>query len=204
MLRLFYNCLSWPRAIPGLAKPEKAVQLCYAESPDQGLSWRKPLFSVVPFEGAKETNIVYRPRYVHLAGPFVLFDEHDPDSSRRYKLFTSDYGDTNPSGTTRPQGMDVAFSPDGVHWRPSPLNPVLPLLSDTAQGVIWDSRIGRYVAFVRMRPRGFGRAVGRTESVDFEHWSPPEIVFATRRHQFYAMGRHRIPGSLHRHALDHL
>jgi hypothetical protein len=188
LLRLFYNCQSWPRAVPGSAKPEKTVQLCYAESPDQGLTWRKPLFDVVPFDGTQETSIVYRPRYAHLAGPFVLFDERDPDPSRRYKLFTSDYGDTAAGTPASPPGIDVAFSPDGVHWRRSPLNPVLPMLSDTAHSVMWDERIGRYVAFVRMRPRGFGRAVGRTESVDFEHWSPPELVFATRQHQFYAMG----------------
>jgi hypothetical protein len=188
LLRLFYNCQSWPRAVAGSDKPVKTVQLCYAESSDRGLSWRKPLFGTVPFDGVPETNIVYRPRYMNLAGPFVLFDERDPDPGRRYKLFTSDYGDAPAKAPAPPPGIDVAFSPDGVHWRPSSLNPVLPLLSDTAQSVVWDARIGRYVAFVRMRPRGFGRAVGRSESADFEHWSPPELVFATRRHEFYAMG----------------
>lgn len=189
LLRAFYNCQSPPRPVPWSRKPEKAVQLCYAESPDQGLTWRKPLFDILPFEGAAKTALVYRPRNAHLAGPFVLFDQRDPDRARRYKLFTSDYGEGPAPAAAAPPGIDVAFSPDGIHWQRSPANPVLPLLSDTAQSAMWDARIGRYVAFVRMRPRGFARAVGRTESVDFEHWSPPELVLATRPPlQFYAMG----------------
>ncbi len=186
---MFYNCQSPPRAVAGSAKPERAVQLCYAESPSEGVTWRKPLFDVVPFDGATKTGIVYRPRYGHLAGPFVLFDRRDPDPGRRYKLFASDYGEGTAEVGAVPPGIDVAFSPDGIHWRRSPLNPVLPLLSDTAQSAMWDERTGRYVAFVRMRPRGIARAVGRTESADFEHWSPPELVFATRPPlQYYSMG----------------
>lgn len=189
LIRAFYNSQSQPLPVPWSAKPEKAVQLSYAESTDQGLTWHKPLFDIYTFEGDARTAIVYRPRNAHLAGPFVLFDERDPDPSRRYKLFTSDYGKGPAPVDAPPPGIDVAFSPDGLHWRRSLFNPVLPLLSDTAQSVTWDPRINRYVAFVRMRPRGFGRAVGRTESVDFEHWSPPELVLATRPpYQFYSMG----------------
>ena len=188
VLQLFYNCQSRLHATPGASKPRREVQLCYAESRDAGVSWTKPLLELIPFEGIGQTNIVYKPRYANLAGPCVFRDERELDPSRRYKLLSSDYGDNGGAPSTSPPGMDVAFSADGIEWHRSARNPVLPLLSDTAHSSYWDDRSERYVGFVRMRPKGFGRAVGRTESPDFEHWSPPELVFATRRNEFYSMG----------------
>ncbi|MCX6621827.1 MAG: hypothetical protein NTY38_12280, partial [Acidobacteria bacterium] len=188
VLQMFYNNQSWPRPAAGQEKPRKVVELGYAESRDGGVNWEKPEFGFVPFDGHTRTNVVYRPRHENLAGPSVFRDQHDADPARRYKLFTSDYGEAVGEPSAAPPGIDVAFSPDGMRWRRSSLNPVLPLLSDTAHSAMWDQRIGRYVAFVRLRPKGFGRAVGRTESLDFEHWSPPELIFTTRPFQFYAMG----------------
>jgi hypothetical protein len=87
----------------------------------------------------------------------------------------------------------VAFSPDGIHWTPAAKNPVLPgFISDTGQCVLWDPGLQKYVAYVRMRSGG-RRSVGRTESTDFETWTPPETVYTpgpeddARGWQFYSL-----------------
>ena len=160
-------------------------RMAYAESRDGGRTWTKPEFDLVPYGEHKLTNILLEPRCQLLAGPCVFRDEHDPDPSRRYKLFVSDY---QPRSDGRPHepGTYVCFSPDGIHWDVSEYNRVLPLKSDTAQSAFWDERLGRYVAYVRIRSYGW-RSVARTESEDFEHWSSPELVFATGE-RIYSMG----------------
>jgi len=168
------------------------IRMAYAESADGGAQWVKPEFDLFPFEG-QPTNIVWPGRYAP-HGPSVIRDEHDPDPARRYKLFTADYPALSDMEEIRAQGgMDVAFSPDGIHWTPSPNNPVLPgFISDTAQCVLWDPALEKYVAYVRMWVDG-RRSVGRTESADFETWTPPEVVYTpgpedvARGWQFYSL-----------------
>jgi hypothetical protein len=190
LLQLFYSAMSRPYEI----------RLAYAESDDLGQHWRKPLLGLLDFEG-NPSNIVYPGRYVP-HGPSVLRDERDPDPGRRYKLFTADYPIplTEEAQTRGRAGIDVAFSPDGIRWTPSPRNPVLPeVISDTGQCVLWDEDLGRYVAFVRLWVGG-QRCVGRTESPDFEAWSPPEVVYlptpADREQgrQFYSLSATRYEG----------
>ena len=185
LLQMFYTGQS-PSA-PGSGKDRENV-VCYAESGDGGHTWKKPDLTEHSYQGISPTNIVYQRDSLNVQGPFVLRDEHERDPARRYKLFVSDYNEGGRGTPNAAPGMDAAFSPDGRHWKESALNPTLPLLSDTAQSVFWDERIRRYVAYVRMRPKKTGRAVGRTESPDFEHWTPPELVFCPTRYQFYSMG----------------
>lgn len=177
-LQLFYSAMSNPASHDD--------KLAYAESNDGGRTWVKPDLGLFPFGEHKHTNLVWMPSCQFVAGPCVFRDEQDPDSSRRYKMFSSDYGER--PGVRAEPGIYVAFSPDGVHWQPSNHNPVLPLISDTAHGVFWDQRLGKYVGYVRAKPAKYGRAVARTESEDFEHWTLPEVCFLPPRFQFYSMG----------------
>jgi len=80
--------------------------------------------------------------------------------------------------------VDVAFSPDGIHWKRHPAHVFLGA-SDTGQSILFDPRLSRYVAFGRFHARPMkkggsnievGRAVGRIESNDFIHWSDTELV----------------------------
>lgn len=74
---------------------------CYATSFD-GLHWEKPLLDVVP-----GTNIVL----TALRDSTVVWrDDHDADSTRRFKLFLS------PPDAESAQGDSVRYSPDGIHW----------------------------------------------------------------------------------------
>jgi len=126
----------------------------------------------------------------------VFRDPADPDPARRYKLFTADLPVpvTKQTPEKGPLGIDVATSPDGIHWTPAPGNPVLAgFNSDTAQCAFRDPGSGRFVAFVRVRDGSGQRSVGRTESPDFTTWSEPRLVYAptpedrARNGQFYSL-----------------
>jgi hypothetical protein len=179
-LRLYYSAMERPYV----------MHQAYAESADLGHTWTKPAIGLPGLE--PDCNITYPGRYVP-HGPSVFLDPHEADPARRYKLFTAEF----PIPLDAPHvagepGIDVAYSPDGLHWTPSPHNPVLPgYISDTGQCAFWDPRLARYVAYVRMWTGE--RCVARTESPDFEQWSTPELVYAPepadrqRGWQFYGM-----------------
>ena len=117
-------------------KSHKCV-VCLAES-DDGVSFTKPFFDVhdfrterKPFAGHhSKTNIVltgdagYGDRYANS----VLYEPHEPDESRRYKMLYTDFSKDD-DGREWP-GFHAAFSPDGIHWTKSSRNP----LNRTAYG----------------------------------------------------------------------
>jgi hypothetical protein len=180
-LQMFYSAMNVPYD----------AKLAYAESRNGGATWVKPALDIYQFQG-KPTNIVW-PGRTYVAGPSVFIDAHDPDPNRRYKLFTCDYY----AGIERHpavEGIYVACSSDGIHWKASPKNPVVPdLISDTAQSVFWDQDRQKYVAFVRLRDGEGRRTVGLMESRDFETWTKPEMVLAPSKEdsaknwQFYSL-----------------
>ena len=184
-------------------------RLAYAESRDGGDTWIKPELGLIPFDGARNTNLVLLPPSQTMHGPCVFRDEHETDPAKRYKLFTASYPDTAYLGIPRiyehrgpylyatedarvPEGCDlpglfVAYSPDGIHW-PTPPVRVSDMLSDTTQRAFWDARIQRYVAYIRARTAN-DRSVARMESADFETWTEPEVVLeGTPEQSIYSMG----------------
>ena len=180
-LQLFYSSMSKPYD----------TKMAYADSIDGGLTWMRPLLDVFLFD-AQKTNIVWPGRY-YVAGPSVFRDTHDPDPARRYKLFTSDYPTGDAPEDKGARGIDVGFSPDGIHWTASKKNPVIPgFVSDTTQSAFWDSNVNKYVAYVRLRSGG-RRSVGRVESDDFETWTQPRVIYvptpadSRRGWQYYSL-----------------
>jgi len=154
--------------------------LCaYAESED-GLRWHKPDLGQFPYDGDKNNNLVNIGRW-NCEGISVLHDMREEDEDRRWKAVYWDHGsggwiiqDGRPfCGSGLLDGFCVAFSPDGIRWTPSHNNPVIPQYCDTNQNVVYDERLGRYVAFSRF---GFGRKLARSESEDFTHWTEPQLV----------------------------
>ena len=164
--------------------------ICYAESSD-GISWDKPDLGVVSFRGSKRNNIVLRcnRRKSPSVGANVVFR---PRAAVPYRLI---YWDDGPSGK---QGVCVAGSPDGIHWRPDPKNPVLqsPMdrmasSNDDVVTASWDSARKRHVAWYRTIttenldatrrqreiPGGFfERIICQTRSDDGVHWSAPRRI----------------------------
>ncbi len=163
----------------------------YATSAD-GIHWKRPNLGLFAFQGSKENNIVLTNYGFHdFYSPSVIKDIADSDPDRRYKMIWWDF----PLGDKGYQddGLCVAFSPDGVHWKKYPGNPVLHAkkgehsISDV-MSVMQDQRTGAYVAYTKgwkniNTPMAF-RQIVRTESSDFVHWSEPEVVI-THKHDIH-------------------
>jgi hypothetical protein len=148
---------------------QEEMGICYAGS-DDGVAWQKPDLGLVEFDGNTRNNLVMR--RMHGAG--IYHDVFDPDPARRYKAFMQN---------------GSAVSPDGFHWTTSEC-PDVEAMGDTHNNAFWDERTGRYVGITRLWDSG-QRIVGRTESVDYVHWTKAAEVM--RHHpdeshrQTYAM-----------------
>ena len=147
---------------------DSAVQMGYAVSED-GLEWSKPELGLIEHEDSAANNLVLDPGPGGSGGVCVLKTPWDMDKSRRYKML---YKTIEEGG-----GLKVAFSPDGIHWKPFG-ETVLTGVFDTFNVVLWDDDEECYVAYVRInqRPRKCFRSLGRIASKDFIHWSVPTIV----------------------------
>ena len=180
----------------------RRVVVCYAISKD-GVVWEKPNLGLYDYNGERNTNIVLignGGRSVNY-GASVLVDHRDPDKSRRYKMAYWDF--VNVAGRQVP-GLCVAFSRDGIHWMKHSNAPLLqgaygdptqpplstesrsepltrPAVSDVVD-LMWDERRDCFVIYSKTwidAPDGrrfWKRAIVRTESKDFIHWSMPRLI----------------------------
>ena len=160
---------------------------CYAVSKD-GINWHKPELGLCEVYDSSANNRVLNNACV----PNVIFEPHDPDSERRYKIL---FWDQSLPRRPKAASVSVAFSPDGIHWTQHPGNPVLVGTGDTHTLFGWDESIGKYVAYIRPgRPDDGGpyvRLIGRSVSDDFVNWTAPEVVLEPQDDEpdleFYAM-----------------
>ena len=169
---------------------EEASLVCYATSID-GIHWHKPSLGIIEFRGSKDNNIVmksYNRGVARDGTPYqnawigrilyldrVFKDVDDPDPERRYKMSFWD-------ATERGEGICIAFSPDGIHWRRYEGNPVCRVNAPhDAFSIMHDEEEGRYIAFPNLLfeeglPEFNMRKIGRCESRDFIHWTEPELI----------------------------
>ncbi len=157
--------------------------ICYAESTD-GIHWKKPTLGLIEFDGSKDNNIVApaQPDRSWVGGGSVFHDDRAP-ASERYKLWTKYY----PSKVERTgRGLYAMVSPDGLRWKMLGTDRGYPLgrgaASDSQNIFFWDTDMGKYVAFVRMKqkgpaPRNRTCWVGLMTSKDFENWTYAKDVF---------------------------
>ncbi len=189
--------------VGGQRRPGHATLLSYATSQD-GVKWNKPVLNLVDYEGSTENNMI-APELYNPEGFSVLYEPRDPNPKRRYKAFYWEHGlgpfimhqGQEIYGFGEKDGMHVAFSPDGIHWKSYEQNPVMKLGSDTGQVVLYDEELERYVAFGRFGAGG--RKVARSESTDFIHWSKPQLVLQPDERdgpktQFYGITINRYEG----------
>lgn len=195
----------WYQAFAGDVARDKTRRctVCYAES-DDGIHFTKPALNLFDFDGTKETSIVLianggrSDRY----GVSVVVDPVDSDPKRRYKMAYFDF--TRDNGQEYP-GLNVAFSPDGIHWTKHPRGPLsrasygshgdplpfqdetnrpwsVPLSMADALDAFYDPPRQAFSIYGKMwidGPDGrmyWKHAMGRIESKDFIHWSKPQLV----------------------------
>ncbi len=198
----------WYQAFAGHTAQQRSHRcvVCYAESAD-GIHWQKPNLGLYAFHDEPATNIVllanggYSDRYSNA----VVVDPADPDPARRYKMA---YFDFSYAGDQEYPGLSVAFSPDGIHWTKHPAAPLLkaaygnlgdpvpyaddlnqpwanPLAISDAIDVFWDPRQQCFVIYHKLwfdGPDGamyWKHGMGRTQSEDFIHWSPPQLILTS-------------------------
>ena len=113
-----------------------AMHFCLATSTD-GICWKKPQLGLVEFNGSKNNNIL-----PGLGGHVFI----DPKASmdKRYKYITEikNWGDKDTGGVW------LAYSADGLTWTFNK-HRQLPFGCDTWNIVIYDTRIDKYVAYLR-------------------------------------------------------
>ena len=131
--------------------------VCYAVSVD-GIRWQKSDLGLIEFNGSTRNNLVMRD--VHGVG--VTLDPHDPDPAGRVNAFMEG---------------GVARSPDGLRWSAMQPCPEIDARWDTHNNLFWDERHARYVGITRLWD-GRQRTVGRTESEDFNTWTPAVEVLS--------------------------
>lgn len=161
----------------------REMGVCYAYSED-GIRWTKPSLGRVEFNGSTKNNLLARMQ----AEAGVFKDPRDADPARRYKMVTR---------VPDPGSMAVRFSPDGIDWSRAITCPEIDSQGDTHNNALWVPELERYVLFTRLRaavgprigmpdnlPEDVAnrmarsiRTVGRSESVDFIHWTKAAEVF---------------------------
>lgn len=200
-----YQC--WYQSYAGerAVKRTHRLVVCYAES-DDGINWIKPDLGLYEFNDVKNTNIVLIGNggtSVNYCCA-VIVDPDESNSERRYKMA---YWDFAIDQGREYSGLCVAFSPDGIHWTKYPKAPLLkgsygeiaqppyvdereakpwtnPLSVSDVIDLSYDPKREAYMLYAKTwldGPDGrmyWKRAVARTESKDFIHWSQPQLVMA--------------------------
>lgn len=168
-LHMWYNGNFGP-PVNNIGYERVNCRICYATSRD-GIHWEKPQLGLVNFNGSTANNIVEFTEPGLWSTFAVLYDPDDPNAERRYKAaYEARIGHTAADPGTHPS-FCVAFSPDGLHWKPSSKNPVGPFLEMAGlmkhDGLYYVNGQPSWQAFGRVP----GRRLGTFVSGDFEHWS---------------------------------
>ena len=164
----------------GQAMPVRTPFL-YATS-ENGHDWNYPNLGLFEYEGSTQNNIILQNAGYHDSySPSVVKDLNEADPARRYKMIFWDFSE--PGSYKGGEGMMVAFSADGIHWKRWQDKPTLAAakieqsISDVMD-VLIDPIAGRYVAYTKgwADPFPHHRQIVRTESDNFIDWSTPEVV----------------------------
>lgn len=181
--------------------------LRYAES-DDGVGWRMPSLGLVEWEGSRDNNILFPnddfPYAAASVGVNTVFV--DPNASgpadrlkASYKLTPPQEPDPDDEMEPLPDGKGKYgfVSAAGIRWKR--ITGKLGTSGDGGFEPFWDGRIGKYVAYSRVKTfddprqvdyyhRVYGERkmgwrarllrMGRSVSDDFIHWTPEEIVLA--------------------------
>ncbi len=170
------------------------VSHAYAESAD-GVHWNMPKLGLVEEEGSKDNNLIPTVSEGATGYPVSVIDNglNYLHPERRFMFLGY-------QGLEEKTGAWALFSADGLRWKTTPENPVIPYIwnyGDEWNGrypfydtinVFYDPVKKRYIAIVGMlampedgyvgksRTGPIRRLVGQCESKDFIHWSKPRRI----------------------------
>jgi hypothetical protein len=154
----------------GTYNPPQPSLFCLATS-DDGIHWVRPKLNLVNFRGSKANNILWAPEAGEKQDcPTVCHDPQDLAAPFKMMYYASHGSQT--------AGEYVAFSKDGIVWKPQAL-PVLTNTGDRTNLMGTRDRAGKFVAYLRHRDmmKLYGaRCVWRSESSDFLKWTDPELI----------------------------
>ncbi len=189
--RMWYNAMG-PR-----------LGYAYAESED-AIRWSRPSLGFVPWPDG--SNYIDAPM-----GNWSLFLRDEgarfADPARRYKMAYYVQGRAK-----QENGLCVAFSADGLRFRPFEGNPVLPedVLGDIIDGC-WDPLKGEYLLACKFEQSGYPgkphylqegkrRVVAQATSPDFLKWNKPSVILTPNPahgiEEFYGL-KPRVRGNLY-------
>jgi hypothetical protein len=143
-----------------------------AESED-GFTWIKPEVGQVEWQGSRANNIVVASEWIS-DSPSAIYEPDDPEAP--YKLLFFEMRATESWGTG--WGLYGYVSPDGYRWSQLP---GVRLRAGDHSNLMASRPGGRYVVYTRHPEMGVlvgSRAIYRSESLDFQCWSQPELVLA--------------------------
>jgi hypothetical protein len=155
----------------------------YARSTD-GIRWEKPSDPIVIGRGRAGVE-------GRAVGTMVFIDPNAP-VNQRFRMSAR-------APVISPM-LQIFSSPDGTHWALTHPDVIAydaskPHHLDSQNVVFWDTRLKRYVAYVRFNLRTLGsqgRAVARAESSDLGHFAPmeqlPVVMRAGDRDDIYTNG----------------
>ena len=160
--------------------------VCYAKSGD-GIHWEMPNLGLIEYNGSKVNNIVFEKGIGEMA-PGVLKDPVAKDPMRKYKMIYRSRG----KNKWPLNGINTASSPDGIHWSTWISEDVINK-SDSPNSVLWDAKLGKYVAHTREWEGGKKtRVILQSESYDFINWDNQKVIMRPdekdpKNRQFYNM-----------------
>jgi|ETNmetMinimDraft_25_1059894.scaffolds.fasta_scaffold10106_1 hypothetical protein len=140
-------------------------RICYAVSRD-GINWEKPELGLTPFNGNRKNNLVRFDSEHRSAinAILVLHDPEDPDPERHFKMINE----------VHPFLNIASYSPDGLHWREAPGNPICKHNGVEPGGLMKFN--GCYYLNGQGGNVGSKRALVTYMSYDFEHWTDAVAV----------------------------
>jgi hypothetical protein len=99
-----------------------------------GLHWDSPSLGIVDFRGTRNNNLVVADD--NMEGTVFIDPQAPPEQRYQYIHYRNH------------TGLHIRHSPDGIHW--SPLQPpMLDYMFDSQNVVFWDTRLEKYVGYLR-------------------------------------------------------
>lgn len=155
--RLYYIALPM-----GFAQSDSYVPNLLAVS-DDGINWKREKVGLIEYQGSKDNNLVG----ISVATFFI-----DPSESNGYRFKA--LAQASAQQCERGQyGMTTWHSKDGIKWEPTFDGQVIPFCCDTQNQCFYDTRIQKYVSYLRSWDPKWLRTVSRCEVDDFYMQSWP-------------------------------